>query len=164
MKRPMTEGQVMAELRSNSRLNRARSEFASEFGRIAQASEQRRPPTSIEMRRMEFDAVRRILAIYGIDAEAPTVQSKPMPMAPGYYWAKWKIASDGTHNGDELTSAPHHWEIVEVNGNALDWEDNPEELEALSVSVPGVRETQWRDGFVWGRFVAKLNPENPTEE
>jgi hypothetical protein len=26
----------------------------------------------------------------------------------------------------------------------------------LSVSVPGVRETQWRENFQWGQFVAPL--------
>jgi hypothetical protein len=48
------------------------------------------------------------------------------------------------------------WEIVQVNANHVNWEQNPMEDEALSVSVPGVRETQWRDCFVWGDFVAEL--------
>lgn len=26
-----------------------------------------------------------------------------MPTTPGYYWAKWRIAADGTREGDELT-------------------------------------------------------------
>lgn len=76
-----------------------------------------------------------------------------IPLKPGYYWAKWRIASDGTHEGDDLTPSGK-WEIVQVNANVMSWEDNPTEDEALSVSVPGVRETQWRDGFVWGEFVA----------
>lgn len=78
-----------------------------------------------------------------------------IPAKPGYYWAKWKIAADGTHEGDELTPAKT-WEIVQVNANVLGWEDDPADDEALSVSVPGVRETQWRDCFVWGPLVAPL--------
>lgn len=83
-----------------------------------------------------------------------------MPMKPGYYWAKWKIASDGTHEGDELTPS-NTWEIVQVNVNVVDWEDDPSESEALSVAVTGVRETQWRDCFVWGVKVADLEGYRP---
>lgn len=78
-----------------------------------------------------------------------------MPLKPGYYWAKWRIATDETHEGDELTPSKT-WEIVQVNSNVVDWEDDPAEPEALSVAVAGVRETQWRDCFVWGEFVAPL--------
>lgn len=78
-----------------------------------------------------------------------------IPLKPGYYWAKWRIAADGTHEGDDLTPSDI-FEIVQVNWNYLGWEENPAEDEALSVSVPGVRETQWRDCFVWGEFVANL--------
>lgn len=73
------------------------------------------------------------------------------PTEPGYYWAKWRIASDGTHEGDELTPSDE-WEIVQVNQNSSD----PSDREYLSVSVSGVRETQWPDCFVWGPFVAGL--------
>lgn len=81
-----------------------------------------------------------------------------MPQKPGYYWAKWQIASDDTHEGDELTPACN-WEIVQVNDNINGWQDltDEEEPERLSVSVAGVRETQWRDCFVWGAFVSDLN-------
>lgn len=57
-----------------------------------------------------------------------------------------------THEGNELTPA-HNWEIVQVNDNNV---DDPNDDEYLSVSVAGVRETQWRDCFVWGEFVAPL--------
>lgn len=73
-------------------------------------------------------------------------------MEAGYYWAKWRIASDGTHEGEDLTPSDK-WEIVQVNDNNV--EDRNDD-EYLSVSVPGVRETQWRDGFVWGEFVSPL--------
>lgn len=85
--------------------------------------------------------------------------SGPLPYRPGYYWAKWKIAADGTHEGDELTPA-HDFEIVQVNANVSHWADcKPGEAdydERFSVSVPGVRETQWLDCFVWGELVADL--------
>ncbi|EHK56855.1 hypothetical protein [Allomesorhizobium alhagi] len=89
------------------------------------------------------------------EAKTPTV-----PLKPGYYWAKWRIAADGTHEGDELTPSDT-WEIVQVNKNIVDWEDNPEEHEALSVAVTGVLETQWRDCFVWGPKVADLGSTKP---
>lgn len=81
-----------------------------------------------------------------------------MPMLPGYYWAKWRIAAEGTVEGDELTPSDF-WEIVQVNENDPNWERNPAEDMALSVSVSGVGETQWRDCFVWGDFVAPLKNE-----
>lgn len=76
-----------------------------------------------------------------------------IPLLPGYYWAKWRIATTQTLEGDELTPCDT-WEIVQVNVNAQFLA--PEEPEALSVSVHGVREVQWRDGFVWGAFIAPL--------
>lgn len=85
-----------------------------------------------------------------------------IPMKPGYYWAKWRIAADGTHEGDELTPS-NSWEIVQVNSNHIDWDDDPAEDEALSVAVPGVRETQWRDCFVWGNFVCGLQNDGVSE-
>lgn len=77
------------------------------------------------------------------------------PIKPGYYWAKWRIPADGTHEGTEQCPSDT-WEIVQVNANSVDWERDPMEDEALSVSVPGVRETQWRDCFVWGYFIAPI--------
>ena len=74
-----------------------------------------------------------------------------IPLKPGYYWAKWRIPAPDTHEG-ELQTPSNNWEIVQVNDNNGD----PQEDEGLSVSVPGVRETQWRDCFVWGDFVAPL--------
>ena len=78
--------------------------------------------------------------------------STTIPTKPGYYWAKWRIATDDTLEGDDLTPSDT-WEIVQVNVNCSD----PSDDEYLSVSVPGVRETQWRDGFFWGPFVADLD-------
>lgn len=83
-----------------------------------------------------------------------------IPMKPGYYWAQFRIPADGTHEA-ELWGFNDTWEIVQVNANVVDWYDDPAEDEALSVSVPGVRETQWRDGFYWGPFVAELDHRKP---
>jgi len=78
-----------------------------------------------------------------------------LPTKPGYYWAKWQIAADDTFEGEELTPAVN-WEIVQVNDNIL-MEDDINAPEKFSVAVPGVREVQWPDCFVWGAFVAELN-------
>ena len=72
-------------------------------------------------------------------------------LTPGYYWAKWRIASDDTHEGDELTPSDT-WEIVQVNDN----NGEPGTPEELSVSVSGVREVQWPDCFVCGARGADL--------
>ena len=56
----MTDDEVMAELRSDSVLNKARSAFSGWSGKIEQAMAQRRPISPIEMRRMEFEAVKVI--------------------------------------------------------------------------------------------------------
>jgi len=79
------------------------------------------------------------------------------PTKPGYYWAKWKIASDASPpHVAELTPAAD-WEIVQVNDNGGTDDPNDVSSEALSVAVPGVEEVQWRDCFKWGAFVAELN-------
>jgi hypothetical protein len=65
MRLPMTDDEVMNELRSTSLLNLARKVFYSECARIEQADDQSRPPGPIERRRMEFEAVRKIAAVLG---------------------------------------------------------------------------------------------------
>jgi hypothetical protein len=59
-----TDEEVMELLKGNSSLNRARQQFSSGCGRIDQAGHQRQPLCPIEMRRMEFEAVEKILAAY----------------------------------------------------------------------------------------------------
>lgn len=78
---------------------------------------------------------------------------EPKKLTPGYYWAQWRIAADGTHEGDDLTPS-FTWVIVQVNDN----NGEPGSAEEFSVAVPGVRETQWPDCFIWGRRVADLKP------
>lgn len=77
------------------------------------------------------------------------------PTKPGYYWAKWRIPADGTHEGTAICPMDT-WEIVQVNGNRSNWMTDPTKDEAFSVLVTGVRETQWPDCFVWGDFVSPL--------
>jgi len=60
----MTDDEVMAELRSDSVLNKARSLFSRWSGKIEQAQAQRRPISPIEMRRMEFEAVKAIRDVF----------------------------------------------------------------------------------------------------
>jgi hypothetical protein len=60
-----TDAEVMALLRDNdSPLNKARAQFSFGCARIEQAGQQRNPPSPIEMRRMEFEAVEKMLAVY----------------------------------------------------------------------------------------------------
>lgn len=63
----MTDKDVMALLMGNSALNKARAVFASEVARIDRAG--MRPcdrPSPIEMRRMEFEAVKKIALELGV--------------------------------------------------------------------------------------------------
>lgn len=62
----MSNEEVMTYLRGDSLLNRVRAAFSSEWATMEQASMQRRPPTPIEVRRMEFEAVQRIAAVLGV--------------------------------------------------------------------------------------------------
>lgn len=63
----MTDQEVIAALRADTPLNRARQVFSGECGRIEQAGMQRRPAGPIEIRRMEFEAVRKITAALGVE-------------------------------------------------------------------------------------------------
>jgi hypothetical protein len=62
----MTDEELIAELRSTSVLNRARRQFSNWSAKIEQAQAQRRPISPIEMRRMEFEAVRAIANELGV--------------------------------------------------------------------------------------------------
>jgi hypothetical protein len=56
----MTDEEVLAELRRDTPLNRARRILSSTCAQIEQGGMQRRPLGPIEMRRLEFEAVRKI--------------------------------------------------------------------------------------------------------
>lgn len=59
-----TDEQVMAELGSQSPLDRARAVFSAYAARLEQEAMQRRPIGPIEARRIEFEAVEAIVAAY----------------------------------------------------------------------------------------------------
>ena len=80
------------------------------------------------------------------------MSTKIVPEKPGYYWAKWRFATDETFEGDDLAPSDD-WEIVQVNDNG----GEPGSGEELSVALAGVREVQWVDQFFWGSRVADLN-------
>jgi hypothetical protein len=63
----MSDDEVLRELGSKSLLNRARLAFYHASARIEQSELQRRPVGPIERRRMEFEAVREIAVILGVD-------------------------------------------------------------------------------------------------
>lgn len=69
----------------------------------------------------------------------------PTPTRPGFYWAKWKIADEGTRDGDELTPNDR-WEPVEVAVNS----GSPDDPDYLRVDVPGVERSQSLGNFFWG--------------
>lgn len=71
----MTNEQVIAELRSDSPLNRARAQFSSGSARIEQAGAQRSALSPIEMRRMEFEATQKIVDAY-LNATAPAAKGE----------------------------------------------------------------------------------------
>jgi len=60
MKRRRTDDEVMAELLSDSPLNRARAKFSHWAAHIEQEGLQRRPAGPVEVRRLEFEAVEEI--------------------------------------------------------------------------------------------------------
>jgi hypothetical protein len=63
----MTDDEVSAELRLESRLNRARKAFNAARARIEQAEAQLGVVGPIEVRRMEFEAVKEIMVAAGAD-------------------------------------------------------------------------------------------------
>lgn len=58
----MSDAEVMEALRGDTPFNRARQQFSWACGRIEQAQLQRTPISPIEIRRMEFEAVKSIVA------------------------------------------------------------------------------------------------------
>lgn len=74
------------------------------------------------------------------------------PTRPGFYWAQWTDAAPGTYEGKDLTPS-EKWEVVEVWENFVGDPCEADECEKFGVFVPGVRETQWLDNFIWGERV-----------
>lgn len=67
VKEIMTDKEVMDALRENTPLNRARAIFSGAWAAIEQACLQRVPPSPIEIRRMEFEAVRKIAITLNVE-------------------------------------------------------------------------------------------------
>lgn len=87
----------------------------------------------------------------------PPARAVTRPTKPGFYWALWTVAEPGTHEGDELTPAKD-WEVVQVWENHIGTEceaDKEQGIEKFRVSVPGVRESQTLDCFLWGKAVTR---------
>lgn len=72
------------------------------------------------------------------------------PTKPGFYWGKWKIAADGTPEGNEQTPSDE-WEVHHVVENTLD----PNDEEYLMVEVPGQAKWQPIENFYWGHRVVR---------
>lgn len=66
----MTPQEVVAEMRTDSLLNRVRQTLTNHYASMEQAANQRRPPGIIELRNMEFDAAREIIALVRAAPEA----------------------------------------------------------------------------------------------
>jgi hypothetical protein len=64
----MTDQEVLDALVQDTPLNRARRKFSSAAAHIEQAGQQRKPLTPINLRRLEFEAVEKIVTAYGVPA------------------------------------------------------------------------------------------------
>lgn len=60
----MTDNELLVALQSDTPANRARRQFSNWSAKIEQAGQQRKPLSPIEMRKMEFEAVEKIVAAY----------------------------------------------------------------------------------------------------
>ena len=67
-----------------------------------------------------------------------------LPREPGFYWAKWRAAAEGTRNGDE-TLPSDEWVVVEVFENSNDEKED----EHFLVHVCGVEKGQSIMDFFW---------------
>lgn len=63
----MNDAEMFALLGGTSKWNVARKIFMARAAKIEQLAMQRTPESPIVLRKMEFEAVREILAVYGVD-------------------------------------------------------------------------------------------------
>ena len=63
----MTNKEVVELMQGNSVLNEARKILSSEIGRMEQAGQQSTLQSIFDVRRMEFDAVRKIAKVLGVE-------------------------------------------------------------------------------------------------
>jgi len=118
----MTDDEVLAELRSESPLNKARQAFYHWSAKIEQDAQQRRPAGPIETRRMEFDAVKAVICAYfGIEKiERALVEREPvlidldLDLTPEGYVRAW--ARNGAKSPLKLPA----WEKVYQDKGLID--------------------------------------------
>jgi hypothetical protein len=110
---------------------------------------------------VDQDAVRAACAAYrerldDRDAACESPMTKhPTPEKPGFYWAQWRIADDGTQDNGDLPP-PGTWEVVDVFEN----NDDVTDAAHLRVHVSGVSRGQSIENFFWGP--GPLAPPNNT--
>ena len=72
----------------------------------------------------------------------------PTPTTAGFWWAKWRIADEGSPKTAEYESylPMDKWEVMDV------FENNKDATAAdhLRVHVPGVADSQSVENFFWG--------------
>ena len=82
----------------------------------------------------------------GLDRrDKPKLKMFPLPTQPGFFWAEWRIAEDGTWpEGQEhiMSMTP---EVVHV---VVNLEDSVES-DVLIALVPGIDKQQLIENFVW---------------
>lgn len=78
------------------------------------------------------------------EARDTAKKSHSVPTEPGWYWAEWRIAEDGTFEREADDTTPQTWpEVVEVfDRGSL---DEPE----LRAAVTQIAKAQGLDCFVW---------------
>lgn len=76
-------------------------------------------------------------------APVPAAKQYPTPTEEGFYWAKWRIAEDGSTTWIKDTPPSLKWEVVEV------WQPSGER-DQFSVNVSGEEKLQSLDNFFWG--------------
>lgn len=59
--RKLTDREILDAMQADTPVNRVRKVFSGESARLEQAGMQRRPPSPIEYRRMEFEAAEKLL-------------------------------------------------------------------------------------------------------
>lgn len=101
------------------------------------------------LNRSDWDTIYYDHAEYRRCVDAPDSRDAPnrpypVPTEPGWYWAEWRIAEDGTFENERDDTTPQTWsEVVEVFDRGSI--DEPE----LRAAVAGVEKSQGLDCFVW---------------
>lgn len=76
---------------------------------------------------------------------ARKLKSFPAPTTRGFYWCKWRIAEDDTHEADKIEWPQDSLIIVEVFFAEHGDNDQP----VFRADVPGYARTQSVENFIW---------------